>query len=258
MGTSITFASGKGGTGKSVVVVNLGLALAQMGKKVIIVDADVAMANIGLMLGIERAPISLHNVLMGENSIRDAVYEGPGGIKYVPASLSIERFRRLDYDKLKDAIAELEKQADYVLIDSAPGIGPDAEAAMKAGRETILVVVPEPVCLADSFKMKTFAEKQNVKVRGFVANMVLGDKSEIKTADLETVLGVPVLAVIPEDVETRRSTALQQPLFLRTPNAPFARAMRQLASKLTGEKPRESKPSGGGFFSFLFGIFKKK
>lgn len=258
MGTSIAFASGKGGTGKSVVVVNLGILLSQMGKKVVIVDADVAMANVGLMLGIERAPISLHNVLMGENSIQEAVYDGPAGVRYVPASLSIERYRKLEFDKLRGAIAELEKQADYVLVDAPPGIGVDAEAALKASKEIILVVVPEPVCLADSFKVKTFAEKQNLKVRGFVSNMVLGDKSEIKNQDLETVLGVQSLGSIPVDVEARRSTALQQPLVLRTPASASARAIRQLAAKLTGERVPEAAPQRRGFFDRLFGIFKKR
>jgi septum site-determining protein MinD len=259
MATTITFVSGKGGTGKSAVVLNLGLTLAQLGKKVIIVDADVAMANLALMLGIERAPINLHNVLMGENPIREAIYDGPLGLKYVPASLSIERYRRLDYDKLKDAIGELEKQADYVLIDSPPGIGVDAEAAMKAGKELILVVMPEPTCLADSFKVRTFAEKYSLKVRGFVSNMVLGDRSEIKDRDLETVLGVPLLASIPEDIEARRSTALQQPAVIRQPATPFSKGIRQLAAKLTGEKVAEPAPPRKGLFARLFGgLFGKK
>jgi len=44
----IVFASGKGGTGKTTVVANLGTALAQLGKKTIVLDADVTMANLGL------------------------------------------------------------------------------------------------------------------------------------------------------------------------------------------------------------------
>lgn len=258
MGTSITFASGKGGTGKTAVVVNLGLALAAMGKKVVVLDADVAMANVALTLGIERAPISLHNVLMGENDIKEAVYEGPGGIRYVPASLSIERYRKLEYEKLQEAVESLEKQFDYVLIDSPPGIGPDAEAAMKAAKLVVLVVIPEPICLADSFKVKTFAEKQNLKVLGFVSNMVLGDRSEIKTKDLETVLGVPVLGLVSEDVEARRSTALQQPVMLRAPSSLFASGIRNLAATLTGERPAQVKVAKSGFLSRLFGVFKKR
>ena len=53
MARIIVFASGKGGTGKTTVVANLGTALAQLGKKTIALDADVTMANLGLILGLE-------------------------------------------------------------------------------------------------------------------------------------------------------------------------------------------------------------
>ena len=65
--TSIVFASGKGGVGKSTISLNLSIVLASAGKKTTVVDADIAMANLGLLLGIERAPITLHNVLKGEH-----------------------------------------------------------------------------------------------------------------------------------------------------------------------------------------------
>ena len=58
-----TIASGKGGTGKTTVTVNLGTALAQLGKETYILDADVGMANIGILLGLENVPVTLHEVL---------------------------------------------------------------------------------------------------------------------------------------------------------------------------------------------------
>ena len=46
-----TIASGKGGTGKTTVSVNLGTMLAQLGKETFLMDADIGMANVGLILG---------------------------------------------------------------------------------------------------------------------------------------------------------------------------------------------------------------
>ncbi|RLF91578.1 septum site-determining protein MinD, partial [Thermococci archaeon] len=65
-GRSIVFASGKGGTGKTTTVANIGVALAQFGKEVILIDADITMANLSLILGMEDIPITLHDVLAGE------------------------------------------------------------------------------------------------------------------------------------------------------------------------------------------------
>ena len=52
MARIITFASSKGGTGKTVLVANVGAAMAKLGKKVAIIDADIAMANLGLITGL--------------------------------------------------------------------------------------------------------------------------------------------------------------------------------------------------------------
>src|SRR3990167_5103738 len=164
---SIAVASGKGGVGKTSVSLNLGLALAEKGRKVCVVDADIAMANLGILLGVDRPPISLHNVLTGEASMRDAVYDGPGGLHYVPAGLSTERIKRIDYARLKGAVGEL-KDFDFVIIDCPSGLAADAQAGIKAARELLVVVTPEPSSLADSLKVRAFAEKSGVRIAGFV------------------------------------------------------------------------------------------
>ncbi len=259
---SIVLASGKGGVGKTSIAINLGLILAQQGKRVVVVDADVSMANVGIMLGVERAPISLHNVLMGETNIRDAVYEGPYKLKYVPSSLSIERVKKIVFDRFKSAIEDLEPIADYVLIDCPPGLNKDSEYAITSGHEMLLVVTPDPASLADALKIINFAGKNNVSTAGVVVNMSLGEKSEIKPSDLETLLSARVLHVIPEDLEMRRSTISQTPLLIKNPASPSARELRVLAAKLTGEPMPQELTVKKGFLQSLLesigGLFRKK
>lgn len=256
MGRSIVFASGKGGTGKTSMATNLGIALAEAGKKTVVVDADVAMANVGIMLGIERAPISLHNVLVGEADVKDAVYEGPRGVKYVPAALSLDKYSKVDFERLHDAIGELEKEYDFVLVDCAPGLAKDAQEAIKACSEAVLVLNPEPTSLADGLKVKAICERNNVKILGIVVNMVSGDRSEIKKADLETIMGLAVIGEAPVDAEARRSAALQEPAVIRKPDAQFSRAVRELARKISGSPVPEPRVKKGLLRSILaaFGV----
>ncbi|TEU14616.1 MAG: septum site-determining protein MinD, partial [Hadesarchaea archaeon] len=54
MARIITFASSKGGTGKTLVVANLGVAMAQLGQKVTLLDTDITMANLAIILGLGR------------------------------------------------------------------------------------------------------------------------------------------------------------------------------------------------------------
>ena len=257
MGRSIAFSSGKGGTGKTTLAVNTAISLAQAGRKTVVVDADVAMANVGILLGIERAPISLHNVLVGEADIKDAVYDGPDKLKYVPAALSLDKYAKVDFERLRAAIKELEDNYDFVIIDCAPGLGKDAQEAVKASKEAVLVLNPEPASLADGLKIKTICERNNIKILGIAINMVTGDKSEIKKSDLETIMGANVIQELPEDMEVKRSTALQEPVILRKPDAAFSRAVRELARRISGAsvpEPRVKK----GFFASILAVFGKK
>ena len=256
---SIAITSGKGGVGKSTTAINIGILLAQAGKKTVVVDADVSMANVGIMLGVERAPISLHNVLMGESDVMDAVYEGPSKMKYVPSGLSIDRVKKIDFKKFADAINELESTFDYVIVDSPPGLHKQEESIIKSCRETILLVAPEPTSLADALKIKNFADKNGIKVLGMVMTRTLHDPAEIKQADLEAVLGLKLIAEIPEDAEVRRSNALQQPVVIKAPNSPSARAYRRIASFLAGEAlPEETKVKKGFLAGILESLFGKK
>jgi len=242
---SIAVASGKGGVGKTSITVNLGIVLAKMGKKVVVVDADVVMANLGILLGIERSPISLHNVLVGEVEIKDSVYDGPAGLKYVPAALGMEHLKRIDYQRLKQAVEELGESMEYVLVDCPSGLAQDAENALKSCKEVLLVTTPEPASLADSLKVKTVAERSSMNTIGIVNNMVTGDKSEIKRSDIETIFGEKVLVEIAHDLNVRRAGALQEPVVLKFPDTIFSKAMWELAGKITGEKAVEASVKKG-------------
>ncbi len=256
--TSIVFASGKGGVGKSTIALNMGLLLAQAGKKVVIVDADVQMANLGLMIGVDKTPISLNNVLRDENEITEAMYEGPAGIKYVPSSISAEQ-ENLNFSIMKKSIKKLEELYEFVLIDSPPGLGEDAMAAMTSAKEMILVLTPEPSSLADALKVQITAERNNVKITGFLLNMVLGEKDEIKPRELETILKLKNLGVLPEDLEVRKASSTQKPVLLAAPSSAFSRALRKAASGMLGQNIAQPAPRVGffagikQFFRNLFG-----
>ncbi|HEV8290031.1 MAG TPA: cell division ATPase MinD [Candidatus Norongarragalinales archaeon] len=233
-GRTIGIISGKGGTGKTSVSVNLALLLSQAGKRVVVVDADTAMANVGILLGVEKAPINLHNVLMGESDIKDAIYDGPFGLKYVPSGLSLERVRRLDYTRLKSAVATLALTHDFVFVDCPPGIGREVEGALASVAETMIVMTPDPVSLSDALKGRAVSDKAGSKAMGIVLNMVTGEKNEIQRKDLENLFDLKVLAELPFDLEVRKSAIAQVPVVIRAPNTAFVQRLKGLASLLLG------------------------
>jgi len=238
MARIITFASGKGGTGKTTVVANLGTAMAQLGKKVTILDADITMANLGLMLGLEGQEVTLHDVLAGETDVAQATYEGPAGMRVVPSSISLEGMRKTKLERLRKAVSELAERTEILLIDCPAGLDRDAITALTMGQEMILVVTPDIASLSDALKTKIISENLGVKPIGVIVTRTTDESVDLSSEEIESVLDLPVLAVIPEDPEVGCSAAFCEPVVIYEPKSPAARAFAKLAVDLLGLRRR--------------------
>jgi septum site-determining protein MinD len=222
-----TIASGKGGTGKTTVTVNLGTSLAQLGKETFILDADIGMANLGLVLGLESVPVTLHEVLAGKASVDDAIYEGPNGLKVVPSGISLQGFQNADPEKMKDVMRDLIGRSDFLLIDATAGISKDGVVALAIADEVILVVNPELSSMADALKTKILTEMVGGKVYGAILNRAGMENTELRRHSVEDVLGVRVIDMIPEDANVRRAAAYKTPVVIKYPTSGASRAFRR-------------------------------
>ena len=256
MGVSITIASGKGGVGKMMLASNLGIALAQFGKNVTILDADIEMANLELHLGMEGMNVTLHDVLAGEADVLQAIYEGPAGVKVVPAGISLDGLRKADPERLEAVLTRLLGETEILLIDAPAGLGKPVVAALAAGERLLLVANPEISSMSDALKTRIVAKKLGCDILGAVLNRVGFDKSDLTLQEVEVILETRVLAAIPEDPEVRRSTAYGQPVILRRPESPASVAIKKLAADLIGEKYVPPTPKKGSFMKRLIrGLF---
>ncbi|MDW7732397.1 MAG: AAA family ATPase, partial [Methanolobus sp.] len=128
--------SGKGGTGSTTAVINIGAALAGFAKKTLIVDADLGMPTIGLMLGLE-TKATLHDVLSGNADIKEAIYDGPNNLKVLPGSISLHSFMNTDPDRLADVIESVREKFEFILIDSPTGISKNSLSVISLADEII-------------------------------------------------------------------------------------------------------------------------
>ena len=263
MGKVIAFVSGKGGVGKTSLTANIGIALSQSGKRVLLVDADIAMANLSLLLGMQSSPITLHDVLLGESSIKDAIYEGPDGVFFVPSGLSLESYRRVDSERLEQAIREVADDFDFVLLDSPAGIEKNVMAAISAADQVVLITAPDSPSVADVLKAKLVSLRLNVPPVGVIINFVRKERGEISADDLMKILELPVLGQVPYDDEVRKSFLQENvsPIMARKPETPAAVEMQRIAGKIGGYKldsARHSMQERKGLLARIFGIFRRR
>ena len=235
---TITIASGKGGTGKTTICANLGVSLAQLGYDVTIVDADITMANLELIMGMEGLPITLQNVLAGEARIDEAIYVGPGGVKVVPAGVSLEGLRKANPERLEDVLTQIMESTDVLLLDAPAGLERSAVIAIAAAQELLLVVNPEIASITDGLKTKIVAERLGTKILGVIVNRITTLGIEMARNEIEAILEARVIAMIPEDPEVRKAAAFGKPVVLRSPDSPAAKAIMSLAETIAGKKKK--------------------
>jgi len=257
MAVSIAVASGKGGTGKTTISANLAVALAKFGKDVIVLDADIALANLELVLGIEGKGKTLNDVLAGNASIEEAIYEGPAGVKVVPAGISLDAFRKVRPEKLEEILRKLHEMAEIIIIDCPAGIGKEALTAIFAAENLILVVNPEISSIADALKIIAIAKRLDTRVLGAIINRTMKEDSELSSTAIATILEIPILGVVPEDPNVRKCAAFGEPIVIKYPDSPAAQAIMEIAAKLIGKKyiPEKKEEKESFIKKFIKGIF---
>ncbi|OYT26306.1 MAG: septum site-determining protein MinD [Candidatus Altiarchaeales archaeon ex4484_96] len=231
--------SGKGGVGKTTLVSNLGVALAQEGAKVAIVDANLTGANLGLHFGLISYPASIHDVMKENASLPDVMYKHPSGVDIIPASLSMEDITT-EPKNIRADIDEHLSDKDYVLIDCATGLDRETTNALDICDEVLLVTHPELPTISDALRTKTVAKEYGKKMLGVVLNRV-NKKDEMKIENVASFFDLPVIAAIPEDSTIRKSIESKNPVVLDNPKHKVSREITKVSDFLSGKVRRKEK-----------------
>jgi septum site-determining protein MinD len=251
MGESIGILSIKGGVGKTTATAALGTALAQQGKKVLLVDANFSAPNLALHLGIVNPAFSLHDVLQSKANALGAVIETDYGFDIIAGRLGLKKVFYPDYLKLKEKIQHLRYHYDTILIDSSPTLDHETLAAMLASDKLLIVTTPDHVTLSCTLHAVKVAKQKNIPIMGIVLNRVYNKKFELGIDEIEKLTGVPVLAVIPHDINILKALSELKPSTYDAKENDAVVEYKKLAAFLTGQsyQDRRLKTKIKNFFS---------
>ncbi|SNR62056.1 septum site-determining protein MinD [Methylobacillus rhizosphaerae] len=212
MAKVIVVTSGKGGVGKTTTSASFATGLALQGHKVAVLDFDVGLRNLDLIMGCERRVVyDFVNVINQEATLKQALIKDKhcDNLYILPASQTRDK-DALTVEGVERVIDELKESFDYIVCDSPAGIEKGAIMALYFADEALVVTNPEVSSVRDSDRILGMlsaksrrAEKGESPVKEHLLVTRYSPKRAkngemLSVADVQEILNVPLLGVIPE------------------------------------------------------------
>ncbi len=228
MARIIVVTSGKGGVGKTTTSAAIATGLAMRGHKTVVIDFDVGLRNLDLIMGCERRVVyDFVNVIKGELTLNQAMIKDKRteGLYILPASQTRDK-DALSREGVEKVINELSKDFEFIVCDSPAGIETGALMALYFADEAVVVTNPEVSSVRDSDRIlgilqsKSRRAEQSLEpikehlllTRYNPARVEAGEM--LSVGDVEEILAIPLLGVIPESEAVLKASNQGTPVIL--------------------------------------------
>lgn len=237
-GRVIVVVSGKGGVGKTVIAVNLGVVLAR-GRRVAVFDADFGLANADIVLG--REPTSrLEELITWGRAWHppDLPFQLVGGGS---GNHRLHNLGEEELAKLSGALGNLQARVELTLVDAGAGLHRAVTAMMAVADELILVTTPEPAALTDAYAtLKAVARHNRSALVWMVCNRArsAGEGTRVlqrlhRVCRHYLALSPVPLGWVEEDPQLHAAILQQKPVVESYPATASARCLQAIAERLT-------------------------
>lgn len=268
MAKIIVVTSGKGGVGKTTSSAAISTGLAMRGHKTVVIDFDVGLRNLDLIMGCERRVVyDFVNVIKGEATLNQALIKDKRfeNLYVLPASQTRDK-DALTREGVEKVLNDLNGDFDFIVCDSPAGIEQGALMALYFADIAVVVTNPEVSSVRDSDRIigilqsKSRRAEQNLEpikehlllTRYNPARVEAGEMLSVN--DVEEILAIPLLGVIPESEAVLKASNQGVPVILDE-ETPAGQAYADAVDRLLGKElpHRFLEAQKKGFFARLLG-----
>ncbi len=241
--TTICISSGKGGVGKTSISVNTATALAASGRyKVLLIDGDLGLANVDIVLGLN-VRHTVQETIDDDQPLAKILVEITPGFFVLPATSGVPEMANLSFEEqsiLMEALEKIIDRFDFVLIDTAAGLGDSVLWFNQWARLNIIILSPDPTSMTDAYALMKVLTTQYGKndFKLLINNVQSRKEGQAVFASMSRVLAnflkitPDYLGALPQDSNVSKAIRMQKPFLLSFPECRASVAIKEIAATI--------------------------
>jgi pilus assembly protein CpaE len=240
-GEMIVFASAKGGVGKTVISVNMAVALAKKGFSTCILDGDFQFGDVNLALDIQ-PKLTISDMVQDIESLNNDMLSNylqshDSGLKVLSAPLKPEYAELITPSSIQTISEKILKQNDYLIVDLSTGLSEQNISFMELANKIFIVTDLEMAALKNAKTMiktlNTLDMSEKIRVIVNRGNM----ESVIKFKDVVGILEMEDMLYISNDFKiVSKSFNIGIPFVINKPKEKISNEIIELAGKIYKDK----------------------
>lgn len=257
-GQILLFASAKGGVGKTVISVNIAVALATKGLTACIMDGSFQFGDVNLALDLQ-PKLTISDLVqdikaVNSSSLTNYLLSHESGVKVLSAPLKPEYADLITSPSLQLITESLLNQYDYLIVDLAAGLSENNISFMELADKIFIVTDLEMAALKNTKNMLKTLEALGLTEKIQVVVNRADMESVIKYKDAAAVLEVEDLFYISNNFKiVSKSFNIGIPFVMNKPDEKISREISSMVYKICNRKyvTRRTKNKKTGLFSFF-------
>lgn len=237
------FMGAKGGVGTTTVALNVALALVRYGNRVIAAELRSCFGTLAAQLHLTPHArlgdlLALHAGRIGGLQLSKQLAKHSSGLQVLAGPQGADDYGEMEAEQAQAVVTGLSVTADYVIIDLPCYPSAASRVAARACDRVIVVVEPEPICVAAGAVALELLQSWGVSRSVVCAAVVnrIGAASPMPLATIRQQLGCGIVGVVtPAPDLAVKSLESGRPLVISAPNSMVALALKEMTDRLLAD-----------------------